>query len=85
MNTFEKHELFQIEVLEKLKSQNFLQALVFGGGTMLRLRHDLDRYSVDLDFWFIKEISPENYFEKLKGFLQIEHELTGARSNFIHF
>jgi len=82
MNTFEKHELFQIEVLEKLKSQNFLQALVFGGGTMLRLCHDLDRYSVDLDFWFIKEIPLENYFEKLKGFLQIEYELTDAQIKF---
>ena len=53
MNIFEKHEIFEIEVLEKLKNARLLDSLVFGGGTMLRLCHELKRYSVDLDFWRI--------------------------------
>ncbi|MDH3259067.1 MAG: nucleotidyl transferase AbiEii/AbiGii toxin family protein, partial [Deltaproteobacteria bacterium] len=44
-----------MEVLEKLKNTGLLEPLVFGGGTMLRLCHELKRYSADLDFWFIKE------------------------------
>ena len=42
-----------------MKSTKLLDPLVFGGGTMLRLCHDLNRYSVDLDFWFLKKISQE--------------------------
>ena len=50
MNIFEKHEIFEMEVLEKLKNARLLDPLVFGGGSMLRLCHELNRYSVDLDF-----------------------------------
>lgn len=83
MNTFEKHELFEIEVLEKLKNNNFLLPLVFGGGTMLRLCHDLDRYSVDLDFWIIKKIDIDKYYQKVKTFLQKGYEVTDAQTK--HF
>ena len=54
MDVLKNHEIFEIEVLEKLKNGNFLSPLVFGGGTMLRLCYELNRYSTDLDFWFIK-------------------------------
>ena len=37
MNIFEKHEIFEIEVLEKLKNERLIEPLVFGGGSMLRL------------------------------------------------
>ena len=79
MDIFEKHELFEIEVLEKLKNKNFLQPLVFGGGTMLRLCHDLPRYSVDLDFWFIKNLNLDEYFKSLMGFLKKFYEVTDAQ------
>lgn len=79
MNIFEKHEIFEIEVLELLKNNRFLLPLVFGGDTMLRLCHDLDRYSADLDFWIIKEISIEEYFNTLKSFLKQVYELTDVR------
>jgi hypothetical protein len=46
-----KQEQFELEVLDRLQSGRFLDRLVFGGGTMLRLCYGLDRYSVDLDFW----------------------------------
>jgi predicted nucleotidyltransferase component of viral defense system len=54
MDTLRQHEIFEIEVLDKMKSAKVLDHLVFGGGTMLRLCHELSRYSIDLDFWFIK-------------------------------
>jgi len=33
-----------------------LHRLLFGGGTMLKLCHGLNRFSVDLDFWLYKVI-----------------------------
>jgi predicted nucleotidyltransferase component of viral defense system len=48
-----KQEQFELEVLDRLQSGRFLDRLVFGGGTMLRLCFGLDRYSVDLDFWLL--------------------------------
>jgi len=82
METFEKHDQFEIEVLDKLKSNNLLQPLVFGGGTMLRLCYDLDRYSVALDFWFVKATVIENYFEKIKTVLQKDYEITDSQIKF---
>jgi predicted nucleotidyltransferase component of viral defense system len=74
--------MFEIEVLDKMKSGRFLEPLVFGGGTMLRLCYELKRYSADLDFWFIKKVKPEYYFKKLKQFLSAAYELTDAQIKF---
>lgn len=79
MNIFEKHEQFEIEVLETLSNNKMLEPLVFGGGTMLRLCYDSRRYSVDLDFWFIKNIAARTYFNKLRRILEQEYEITDAR------
>jgi predicted nucleotidyltransferase component of viral defense system len=79
MDIFEKHELFEIEVLEKLKNSRLLEPLVFGGGTMLRLCYELNRYSVDLDFWFTKEIPLTPYFNKFNKTLKREYEVTDAQ------
>lgn len=49
------HEQFELEILNHMQSGRFLDALIFTGGTMLRLCHGLDRYSVDLDFWAANE------------------------------
>jgi len=43
-------ERFELEVLDRLNSGKFLTHIVFCGGTMLRLCHNLNRFSVDLDF-----------------------------------
>lgn len=51
MDVLEKHEQFEMQVLTALQSVKLLDKLVFGGGTMLRLCHGLNRYSVDLDFY----------------------------------
>ena len=79
MDTLKKHEIFEIEVLEKLKNAKLLEPLVFGGGTMLRLCYELNRYSADLDFWFIKRIDHEAYFSKLSRHLRTEYEITDAK------
>lgn len=65
MDILRQHEIFEIEVLDKMNSAKVLEPLVFGGGTMLRLCHENDRYSVDLDFWFIKRISQLKFHKLL--------------------
>ncbi|MDP2940962.1 MAG: nucleotidyl transferase AbiEii/AbiGii toxin family protein [Candidatus Omnitrophota bacterium] len=82
MDTLRRHEIFEIEVLEKLKNANFLKPLVFGGGTMLRLCYELNRYSTDLDLWFIKRVDQRQYFTRLKKFLSENYDLTDAQAKF---
>ena len=79
MDIFHRHEVFEIEVLDKLNSAKLLDPLVFGGGTMLRLCHELDRYSVDLDFWFIRKTSQAAFFERLRTVLAEDYEITDAQ------
>jgi predicted nucleotidyltransferase component of viral defense system len=79
MDIFKQHEIFEIEVLDRMKSARTLDPLVFGGGTMLRLCHGLNRYSADLDFWFVKKISPEDYFDKLGRAFEKQYEITDAQ------
>jgi predicted nucleotidyltransferase component of viral defense system len=64
-----QHELFELEVLDRLNSGKFLANLIFGGGTMLRLCHGLDRYSVDLDFWVVKDIDWAKFYKKMEEYL----------------
>jgi predicted nucleotidyltransferase component of viral defense system len=56
-------EIFEIETLEILNRFRILDKLHFGGGTMLRLCHNLNRYSTDLDFW-IEPIDDHHPFYK---------------------
>lgn len=79
MDIFRQHEIFEIEVLDHMKSARLLEPLVFGGGTMLRLCHDLARYSVDLNFWFLKIISQDLFFDKLCNALGKTYEVTDAQ------
>ncbi len=82
MEDLRKQEQFEIEVLDKLKSGKFLDVLIFTGGSMLRLCHGLDRYSIDLDFWLYKKIDVKNYFEKLKEYLSRYYGLKDAENKF---
>ena len=79
MDIFRQHELFEIEVLDKMNSSKLLEPLVFGGGTMLRLCHELNRYSVDLDFWFIKMISQKEYFNRFLKAFEKDYEITDSQ------
>jgi len=82
MNILEEHEIFEIEVLEKLKNAKLLEPLVFGGGTMLRLCYEINRYSADLDLWFIKGVNERSFFKKISTFLSKDYELTDAKIKF---
>jgi predicted nucleotidyltransferase component of viral defense system len=80
MNIFERHEILEIEVLEKLNNERLLDSLIFGGGSMLRLCHELKRYSVDLDFWRMKSVpTDEELFKKIKQFIKQDYVATDAQ------
>ncbi len=69
MQNLIKHELFEIEVLDKLNSRKLLSNLIFTNGTMLRLCFGLNRFSVDLDFLQSKKTDNEKLFNQLKDCL----------------
>lgn len=79
MDILRQHEVFEIEVLEKMNSAKMLEPLVFGGGTMLRLCHELNRYSVDLDFWFVKKTSKDAFFDTGRKTFEKDYEITDAQ------
>ena len=74
-------ERFELEVLDRLNSGKFLMQLVFGGGTMLRLCHGLDRFSVDLDFWVIKDLKT-GFFEDMRAYLTGYYDLKDSAEKF---
>lgn len=78
MESLKAHELFEISILQWLKNRRFLDPLVFGGGTLLRLCHELPRYSMDLDFWFYRKTNYTGYFAKLAESLREDYKLTDA-------
>ena len=82
MDILKQHEKLEIEVLEYLNSTKLLEALVFGGGTMLRLCHELNRYSTDLDLWFIKKTDTAAYFLKMKKVLLERYVLNDVCDKF---
>ncbi len=79
MDILRQHEEFEIEVLDKMNSAKLLEPIVFGGGSMLRLCHELNRYSVDLDFWFVKKISPDEFYDKIGSSLVKDYEITDSQ------
>jgi len=75
MQALQDLEIFEIEVLELLNSIKILDKLYFGGGTMLRLCHNLNRYSTDLDFWLDKKEDPKAVFLTIKKILADNYKL----------
>lgn len=82
MQDLKKHEQFELEVLDRLNSGRLLNNIVFGGGTMLRLCYGLNRYSVDLDFWVVKDIDFAGMFKDMKEYLQQYYTLNDAVNKF---
>jgi predicted nucleotidyltransferase component of viral defense system len=79
MDMLEQHEVFEMEVLDTMNSSRLLGPLVFGGGSMLRLCHDLNRYSVDLDFWFVRETPQKSFFQKVLKILGQGYDITDSQ------
>jgi len=75
------HEALQMAMLQWLGSKRFLGSLAFGGGTMLRLCHELPRYARDIDFWFFKEEDYGDFYNRLYNVLVQEHHVNNAQNN----
>lgn len=75
-----KHERLETEILKGLNSTKVLEHLIFCGGTMLRLCHELNRYSVDLDFWLSDKSKKEKVFNDIKLFLEGHYRVKMALS-----
>jgi predicted nucleotidyltransferase component of viral defense system len=75
------HEALQMAMLQWLGSKRFLGSFAFGDGTMLRLCHELPRYSRDIDFWFFKEEEYGDFYNRLYNALVQEHHVTNAQNN----
>jgi len=82
MQPLEQHEKFEIEVLHFLKRKKLLEKLVFGGGTMLRLCHDLNRYSMDIDLYFKKMMDHDYFYEKIIQEIKALYEITDNKNKF---
>jgi hypothetical protein len=78
MQTLQNLEKLEIEVLELLNSIKALDSIYFGGGTMLRLCHNLNRYSTDLDFWLDTKIDAKTFFLSVKKILADNYRLTDS-------
>ena len=76
MDLLGRHEAFEMEVLYQMNSGRILEKVVFGGGTMLRLCHELNRYSADLDFWLLKTVEFEIFLNSISSILAKEYEIT---------
>ncbi len=75
MQDLQSLEIFEIEVLELLNSVKVLDSLFFGGGTMLRLCHNLNRYSTDLDFWLNVNSDSKSIYSKVKEVLSANYRV----------
>lgn len=75
MQDLQSLEIFEIEVLELMNSVKILDQLYFGGGTMLRLCHNLNRYSTDLDFWIDTALNPKTLFAQIKEMLSYSYRI----------
>lgn len=78
MQTLQNLEKLEIEVLELLNSIKALDSLYFGGETMLRLCHNLNRYSTDLDFWLDIKTDPKSFFTTIKKVLAANYKLVDS-------
>jgi len=76
-----QQEIFELEVLNRLNSARLLTRLFFGGGTMLRLCHGLERFSVDLDFW-LKGLPSNDLFERFRACLGGAYSLADAADKY---
>ena len=75
MELLKQHEQFEMHVLSDLQSARLLEKLIFGGGTMLRLCHELNRYSVDLDFYLKKRQDEKIITDRLENVFDPSYQI----------
>ncbi len=82
MQDLARQEEFEIQVLDLLNTGKILRRLVFIGGTMLRLCHGLNRFSVDLDFWLPQGQDRNKLYDDLKRLLSQSYTLKDAAKKY---
>jgi len=82
LNDLIQQEIFEIEVLARLKNKGFLRNMIFGRGTMLRLCYNLRRYSVDLDFWTYRIDKIDEFFINLREAFKKDYDITDAQNKY---
>jgi hypothetical protein len=82
MQRLRDHERYEMAMLQWLGSRRFLGSLAFGGGTMLRLCHELPRYSLDMDFWFFKKEDYDDFYGRLHESISRDHDVTDAQNKY---
>lgn len=75
MQILQDLEILEIEILELFNRIKALDYIYFGGGTMLRLCHNLNRYSTDLDFWIDSKYDPKLLYSNCKNALSEYYQL----------
>jgi hypothetical protein len=78
MQILQDLEILEIEILELFNSIKVLDYLYFGGGTMLRLCHNLNRYSTNLDFWLDSKYDPRLLYSNCKMALSENYQVTDS-------
>ena len=49
---------------------------------MLRLCHEMPRYSLDMDFWFYKEVEYDAFYNQLENLIGQEYDVTDMQNKF---
>ncbi len=73
-----EQEKFELEVLDKLNTKRILEKLIFVGGTMLRLCHGLNRFSMDLDFWLTKKVNKSKLFDEINKYFSQFYKISDS-------
>ena len=80
MQALQNLEKLEIEILDLFNSIRVLDSLYCGGGTMLRLCHNLNRYSTDLDFWLDQKTDSKSIYKIIKKNLSYNYKFTDSVS-----
>ena len=78
MRELQTLEQLEMETLDAMNRIRVPGRLHFGGGTMLRLCHGLNRYSTDLDFWLKSGEDTSVLFRKIRDALYESFTLRDA-------
>jgi len=73
-----EQEKFELEVLDRLNSKRILEKLIFVGGTMLRLCHGLNRFSIDIDFWLTKKVNKNKLFIEINKYFSRFYKISDS-------
>lgn len=73
-----EQEKFELEVLDRLNSKRTLEKLIFVGGTMLRLCHGLNRFSIDIDFWLTKKVNKNKLFMEINKYFSQFYKISDS-------